>query len=343
MSTSTSWRTATHETIDHMRYAVGDRVLDRYAIRALLGVGASAGVYLASETSTGRDVVLKIPHLTTAGDLVAFNHYRREIDIVSGLSHPGLQRLLSDPSEPCMVLEYVEGQSLRAYLKGHGPLPVDQVVAIGLQLTDTLEYVHQQGVVHRDVKPENILIGPDGRVTVTDFGIAVRIRSRQPLLSHLADAVGTPDYMAPEQVRGERADARTDVYALGVLLYELLTGVVPYPVTDAADEAQRVHRTDLPLVRTRRADAPLGLEVVLYRALRRRPVERYQSMSAMRADLAHLDEVSLPDKYEPDEPPPTPPGDLPPWSTTLRVMAVILCLLVLAGVAAEMVHRGTTP
>jgi serine/threonine-protein kinase len=324
-----------------MRYAIGDRVLDRYEIRALLGVGASAEAYRASEKSTGRDVVLKIPHLTTAGDLVAFKHYRREIDITAELSHPGLQQLLSDPSEPFMVLEYVEGQPLRSYLGSHGPLPVDQVIAIGLQLADTLEYVHRQGVVHRDVKPENILIGSDGRVTLTDFGIAVHMRTRRFTLLHLADAVGTPDYMAPEQVRGEQTDARTDVYGLGVLLYELLTGTVPYPVTDRLDEAQDTRTTQLPLVRIKRPDAPLGLEVVVYRALRRRPIERYQSMAAMHADLAQLDEVRLPDKYEPDEPPPAPPGDLPPWSTTLRILAVVMGLLVLVGFAAEMLHRGT--
>ena len=227
-----------------MRYRIGDCVQDRFDIRALLGAGASAEVYRALDRNAGHDVVLKVPHLSIAGDLVAFNHYRREIDIASQLKHPGLQRVVSDPSEPFLVLEYIEGQSLRRYLKEHGPLPVDQVLAIGLQLTDTLEYVHQQGVVHRDVKPENILIARDGRVTLTDFGIAARIGSRRVTLSHLSDVVGTPDYMAPEQVRGERGDARTDVYALGVLLFELLTGVVPYPTGDALDATQRKDRTE---------------------------------------------------------------------------------------------------
>jgi serine/threonine-protein kinase len=147
--------------------------------------------------------------------------------------------------------------------------------------------------------------------------------------------------MAPEQVRGEQADARTDVYALGVLLYELLTGAVPYPVTDRRDEAPDTRSTQLPLVRTRRPDAPLGLEVVVYRALRRRPIERYQSMAAMHTDLAHLDDVRHPDKYEADDAPPVPPGDLPPWSTTLRILAVVMGLLAMAGFAAEILHRGT--
>ncbi len=186
----------------------------------------------------------------------------------------------------------------------------------------------------------NILIDPDSRVRPTDFGIAAQMGSPRFTLSHLSDAVGTPDYIAPEQVRGERGDAGTDVYALGVMLYELLTGVVPYPTGDTLDATRRKDLTDPPLVRVRRHAVSQGLEVVVYRALRRRPVECYASMAAVRNDLSHLDDVHLPEKYEPDEPPPTPPGDLPPWSTTLRIMAVITGLLVLLGFAAELLHRG---
>ncbi|MBV9581659.1 MAG: serine/threonine protein kinase, partial [Chloroflexi bacterium] len=239
--------------------------------------------------------------------------------------------------EPVMVLEYVEGRSLWSCLHRHGPLPVDQVVAIGLQLTDTLEYIHQQGVVHRDVKPENVLISPDGRVTLTDFGIAERMNSRRITLSHAADAVGTPDYMAPEQVRGQRADARTDVYALGVLLYELLTGSVPYPSTEAHEQEAG---TQPPLVRRTRPEAPVGLEAVVYRALRRNPVERYPSMAALHAHLANLDEVCVPATYAANEAPPVPPGDLPPWSTTLRILAVILGVLLVVGFGAQMLHHA---
>jgi serine/threonine-protein kinase len=324
-----------------MRHTIGDCVDGRYEVRSLLGEGGMAEVYRALDRQTGREVVLKLPHLAVAGDLAAFNRYRREMEIARGLDHPGLQRLLSDPGARYMVLEYVEGEPLRTYLASHGPLPVDEVQRSGLQLAETLEYVHQQGVVHRDLKPDNILIGPDGRVTLTDFGIALRLASRRLTFSHLSNAAGTPDYMAPEQVRGERGDARTDVYALGCVLYELLTGVVPHPAEQALEAMQRKVLTNPPLVRRLRPDVPLPLEAILYRALRRRPAERYPSMAALAADLRDLDSVVLPDKYEQDEPPPAPLGDLPPWRTTLPILAIILAVLAAVGVLAQFAHQAT--
>jgi serine/threonine-protein kinase len=313
---------------------------NRYEIRALLGDGGMAEVYRAVDKPTGAEVVIKLPHLATAGDLAAFNRYRREIEVAAGLDHPGLQRLRSAPNASYMVLDYVEGRTLRAYLTELGRLPVDEVLRIGVQLVDALQYVHERGVIHRDLKPDNVLIGPDGHVTLTDFGIALRLSSRRLTFSRLSNAVGTPDYMAPEQVRGQRGDARTDVYALGVMLYELLTGVVPYPADDALEAMRRKGETDPPVVRRLRPETPPALEAIVYRCVRRRPEERYQSMAALAHDLAHMDGVVIPDRYERDVPPPAPLGDLPPWRDTLPVLFVVLGLLTLLGVLAEVLHRA---
>jgi serine/threonine-protein kinase len=321
------------------RHSVGELVDGRYRICALLGEGDMAEVYCAVDTSTERDVVLKVPHVSIGGEIAALDRYRSEIDIAARLQHPGLQHMLSEPNAPFMVFEYIEGESLRTYLKRHGPLPVDEVLRIGAQLAGTLQYVHNQGIVHRDVKPENVIIGPGGRVTLMDFGIALRQASRGLTLSHLTHAVGTRGYMAPEQVRGERGDGRTDVYALGVVLFELLTGGVPYPVNEAL-EAMRNVETDPPLVRRLRPDVPIPLEAIIYRALRRRPDQRYASMAEMAHDLQHLDQVVLPDKYEPDEPPPAPLGDLPPWRTTVPILAIIFGVLLVAGIAAQVLHHA---
>ena len=326
-----------------MRYPVGACIDGRYEVRALLGEGGMAEVYRAIDRTTGQEVVVKLPHVAIAGDLAAFNRYKREMEIARPLDHSGLQHLISEPSTPYMVLEYVEGQSLRSYLSARGQLPIEEVRRIGLQLAETLQYIHHQGVVHRDLKPENILIGPDGRVTLTDFGIALRLASRRLTFSHLSNAVGTPDYMAPEQVRGERGDPRTDVYALGVMLYELATGVVPYPAKDALDAMRRRVQVDPPLLRRMRPDAPPALEAIVYRALRRRPAERYASIAALAHDLDHLDDVVMPDKYERDEPPPAPLGDLPPWRTTIPILAIILAVLSALGVLAEFLHRNLAP
>jgi serine/threonine protein kinase len=323
-----------------MRYSRGAVIDDRYEVRGVLGEGGFAEVYRALDRTTGQEVVVKLPHVAIAGDLAAFNRYKREMEIARALDHTGLQRFVSDPNVHYMVLEYVEGQTLRAYLSTRGPLPIEEVCRIGIQLAGPLQYVHEQGVVHRDLKPENILIGPDGRVTLTDFGIALRLASRRLTFSHLSNAVGTPDYMAPEQVRGERGDPRTDVYAVGVMLYELATGVVPYPAEDALDAMRRKVQAEPPLLRRLRPDAPPALEGVIYRALRRRPAERYPSMAALAHDLEHLDEVVLPDKYERDDPPPAPLGDLPPWRTTVPILAIILGVLSALGVLAEFLHRN---
>jgi serine/threonine-protein kinase len=314
----------------------------RYVIQDLLGSGGMADVYRALDTRTQRLVVLKLAQRATAGDLALFNRYRREIEIGVRLDHPGIQRVLSDPAAPYIVLEYVEGETLRTYLHSKGQLPVDEVLRIGVQLTEVLEYVHSAGVVHRDLKPENIMIQPDSSVRLMDFGIALRLASRRLTFNHLTNAIGTPDYMAPEQVRGERGGVRTDVYALGVLLFELLTGRVPYPADDALEAMRRKVDTEPPLVRRLRPDVPEPLQAIVYRALRRRPEERYASMAELQHDLKHPDAVVIP-TYMPDVPPPKPPGDLPPWRTTLPILAAILVILVFLGFLAQTLHQAAPP
>jgi serine/threonine protein kinase len=194
-------------------------------------------------------------------------------------------------------------------------------------------------VVHRDLKPENILIEHDGTVKLVDFGIALLRGARRLTFRRLTTGFGTPDYMAPEQVQGDRGDARTDVYAVGVMLYEMLTGEVPYQGdSPLAVMSQRV-TTDAPLLRTRRPDLPPSLEAVVWRALRRDPSERYASMADLRHDLEHLDQVSIPEY-------PTSTGGRSFISreqvVNVGVVVAAFVLIAALGIAAELVHRSQT-
>src|SRR6266851_555363 len=283
-----------------MRYEAGQTVNDKYDILESLGQGGMNDAYKARDRETGRLVVLKVPFVSLIGDPATFSRYQRELEIGKRLHHPNIQQLIADGRldggvSPYLVLEFVDGTLLRNYLREHAPLPVDEAIGIVVQLANALQYCHQHGVVHRDLKPENILIENDGTVKLVDFGIALLQGARRLTFRRLTSGFGTPDYMAPEQVQGDRGDARTDVYAVGVMLCEMLTGDVPYHGdSPLAVMSQRV-TTDAPLLRHKRADLPPQLEAVVWRALRRDPAERYPSMAALRHDLMHLDQVDIPE------------------------------------------------
>jgi len=325
------------------RYAAGQTLSnDRYEILETLGQGGMGETYKARDRATGQLVVLKMPYASMIGDPSTYSRYERELAIGKKLDHPGIQRFLGsgrldDSVAPYVVFEYIEGQSLRDYLANRAPLEPATATDLASQLADMLEYVHRHGVVHRDLKPENLLVTPDGRLKLVDFGVALLRGARRLTFQRLSSEVGTPDYMAPEQVQGERGDARTDIYALGVILYEMLTGEVPYHGdSPLAVMSQRV-TTDAPLVRRARPDVPPALEAIVYRALRREPDERYQSMAAVRHDLQHLDEVEIPEYVEPSG---TGRRALLRQVMPVLVVVAVLVGLVLIGVLAELAHRA---
>jgi eukaryotic-like serine/threonine-protein kinase len=325
--------------LGNMRYEAGQTVNDRYDILESLGQGGMNDAYKARDRASGRLVVLKIPFTSLIGDPATYSRYQRELEIGKRLHHPNIQELLDegrlDGVAPYLVLEYVDGTLLREYLREHAPLPVDEAISITVQLADALQYCHEHGVVHRDLKPENILIEPDDIVKLVDFGIALLQGARRLTFRRLTSGFGTPDYMAPEQVQGDRGDARTDVYAVGVMLFEMLTGDVPYHGdSPLAVMSQRV-TTDAPLLRSKRADLPPELEAVVWRALRRDPAERYASMAELRHDLTHLDEVKIPEYPSAARRGPV------SREHVVNTGVVIAALVVLAvlGIVAELVHR----
>jgi serine/threonine protein kinase len=328
-----------------MPYDVGDTVDGQYEILAELGHGGMNDTYKARDRQTGRTVVLKIPHANLIGDPATYTRYRRELEIGRRLDHPNIQHLLAEGqvnggAAPYMVLEYVEGRLLRDELAEHAPLSVQEAIGIAVQLADALQYCHERGVIHRDLKPENVLITPDGQVKLVDFGIALLRGARRLTFSRLTNSVGTPDYMAPEQVSGERGDARTDVYAVGVMLYEMLTGEVPFQGdTPMAVMSQRLQR-EAPLLRRIRPDVPPQLEAVVYRALRRDPADRYPSMAALRHDLEHLESVPIPEYGQADEAAAPWIAGLPSPRVTLAILLAVFLGLALLGAVAELIHRS---
>jgi len=283
-----------------MRHQTGDKI-DRYELLAALGEGAYAEIYKARDTSTGETVVLKMPNPTLFSDPGLFQRYRRESDIARTLNHPGVQRgvdLGDDRTEPYLVLEFVDGDNLRHVLRsGPSPLPIETAVDWGRQLAEAIAYLHSHGVVHRDLKPENVLVTTEGRLKIADFGTAMLEGARRLTWKHLSESLGTPDYMSPEQIQGSRGDDRSDIYAWGVMMYEFLTGQVPFR-GDNWMAVMAGHLGEHPTpIRKLRPDVPPALEAVVVHAMRRQPDNRYARATDLLADLDRLDTLD-PDTYD---------------------------------------------
>src|SRR5579883_998976 len=279
-----------------MTLSAGQRV-GRYEVAEVLGEGGMSTSYRAVDSETGADVVLKVPLAGLIGDLAAYGRYERETEITLKLNHPNLQRALASSRldgtpMPVLVLEYVDGSSFRGWLGDHGQLPVDQAVGLALQIASALTHCHDQGIVHRDLKPENLLITADGTLKLLDFGIALRQGARRLTWGPLGQAVGTPDYMAPEQIRGERGDARTDIYALGCMLFEMLAGRTPYESRSDSLQVMKEHvNREAPGVRMFRPDISEELELIIAKAIRREPKERPASIREFADQLLRPDSI----------------------------------------------------
>ncbi len=267
---------------------VGDRV-DQYQITEPIARGGMASLFKATDEASGLPVVLKVPHVQYESDVVFFERFRREEEIGQRIDHPGVVRVLTprEKSRMYMAMEWVEGRPLNAILYETGPLPREAALEIARQLCDALACLHAHGVVHRDLKPENVLVTSDGRVKIVDFGIALLESARRLTWAGLSHAIGTPDYMAPEQIRGKRGDARTDVYALGTMLYEMLTGRVPYEA-ETSTAVLRAKRTRAPVPPSSRVPGlDPAIEAIILRAIERDPRDRYACAADMLADLTH--------------------------------------------------------
>ncbi|MGZ6142226.1 MAG: serine/threonine-protein kinase [Myxococcales bacterium] len=265
---------------------IGDHI-DQYRLTELIANGGMASIFKAVDGVSGAVVALKVPYFHYESDVVFFERFRREEEIGLRLDHPGIVKVLTprEKSRMYLAMEFVAGQPLRALMQPGKPLPTAQALAITRQVGEALAYMHAQGIVHRDVKPENLIITPEGKVKISDFGIAWSRGARRLTWSGLSHSTGTPGYAAPEQIRGGRGDARTDVHALGMLLYELLTGRLPWEAPDLVALLRAKRRIDATPPSAYSPGLDRALEAVVLRAIARDPADRQTDAAALLGDL----------------------------------------------------------
>jgi serine/threonine protein kinase len=277
----------------------GDQ-LDHYRIEAVVARSGMASIFRATDMRTGRQVAIKVPHPEMEADPVLFDRFKREAEIGEKLDHPGVMKVFSDPDRSAiyMVSEWVDGRLLRQVMGGQARMPPERAIRITTAICDALDYIHRNGVVHRDLKPENIMLDSEDHIKLIDFGIAGNLGSKRLTFGKLSQVAGTPDYISPEQVKGKRGDGRSDIYALGIMLYEMLTGKTPFSGNNPfAIMNDRLLNNPVP-PREWNPEISPELQEVLYRALEREPQNRYSTANEFAWDLEHLDQVGPEDRAE---------------------------------------------
>jgi serine/threonine-protein kinase len=277
-----------------------DEQLDHYRIDQLIARSGMASIFRATDLRDGRQVAIKVPHPEMESDPLLYDRFKREEEIGKNMEHPGVMKVFADPdrSQVYMVMEWVDGRLLREVLNEQRKLPPERAVKITTRILDALEYIHDHGVVHRDLKPENVMVDDQDNIKLIDFGIASDLRGRRLTFAKLSQTMGTPDYISPEQVKGKRGDGRSDLYSVGVMLYEMLTGRVPFTGTNPfLVMNDRLLNNPVP---PREIDPEISpqLQEVIYRAMERDWKNRYARASEFAWDLEHLDQVGVAERSE---------------------------------------------
>jgi serine/threonine protein kinase len=323
-----------------MLYQPGKHI-DHYTIIRQLSIGTSSRVYMAKDTRTGQQVVLKFPIDDLVGGADSYKSYLREKEIGILLDHPFIQHHLYQDEQretEYLVMEYLEGRVLRTMLHEDGvdSLSVPQALRLIIHVCEALVYAHEYGVIHRDMKPENIIVVDRDDAKIIDFGIAL-LTTKQHTHWQIfpAPLIGTPNYMAPELFWGKRGTVRTDIYAVGVILYELLCGQIPFERKGEFTYMNPQIASDPPSILSVKPDLSPALATIVMRTIRRDPQKRYAQMQNLLYDLQHLDEV-IPVEYSPD--PPRTGGKYRQLIALGLITLLILLLMISFGFLAQFAH-----
>ena len=307
--------------------AVGSVLDDRFEITDVIAKSGMAALYKATDRKTGAAVAIKVPHLQIESDPAGFDRFRREEEIGLQLDHPYILKFVpvEKKSRPYLVMEYLEGQTLSELLRSVHPLPEPDAVKIASRICEALDYMHKHGVIHRDMKPQNIMLCNDGSIRIMDFGIARAQSARRLTFVGFTPTMGTPDYMAPEQVRGSRGDERTDIYSLGAILYEMVTGEPPF-AGDSAYVIMNARVTGDPAA-PRKLNTKLTpvLEEIILHAMERDPKRRFQSAAEMKRELDDYELVQMTDRCSRLQAPQI-------WKSRFRWLPMVLAFVVLQAI-----------
>ena len=333
---------------------IGDLIADRYELLGLVGTGGMSSVYKAHDQLLERNVALKVLHPHYGDDDEYVERFRREARAVAQLSHPNIVTVIDRgeaDGHQFIVFELIDGENLKELVNRTGPLPVRRAVELTVAVADGLSFAHQHGLVHRDVKPQNVLLNGDGEAKVTDFGIA-RSLDVEHGVTQTGTVLGTSNYLSPEQASGKQVTPATDVYSLGVVLYELLTAEVPFPGENFVAVAMKHINEPVPDILERRPDVPLRLVAAMERALEKDPVRRFTSMAEFASELRQcITEVGAfdsdrtfiaPSPVLRESAPHRIRGRRPRWPLYL-LLALIGAAAVVAGVLVLGGSKGTGP
>ena len=273
----------------------GDKINDRYQIIKTIGEGGMANVYLALDTILNREVAVKILRGDLADDEKFVRRFQREALSASKLNHPNIVEMYDvgeDDGRYYIVMEYIDGKTLKNLIKKRGGLTLHEVVDIMMQLTSAIMCAHDSYIIHRDIKPQNVLILDDGRVKITDFGIAMALNSHE--LTQTNSVMGSVHYLPPEQATGVGSTIKSDIYSLGILMYELLIGKVPFKGDNAVEIAIKQMKEPIPSVKEQKPEIPQSIENIILKACAKNPKNRYDSVKDMYDDISSsLNEENL--------------------------------------------------